>query len=91
MQTGESSIDVLLLTQRDCSFCEQARELLERLSTEYPLRVVTRDLDGPGGPELALETGILFAPGILLDGEGFSYGRPSERRLRRELDRRLAT
>ncbi len=32
---------------------------------------------------------MLFPPGIFLDGEPFSYGRPSERKLRRELERRL--
>lgn len=31
----------------------------------------------------------MFPPGIFLDGEPFSYGRPSERKLRRELERRL--
>lgn len=30
---------------------------------------------------------MLFAPGVLLDGTMFSYGRLSERRLRRHLDR----
>ena len=38
---------------------------------------------------LAVHSGLLFPPGIFLDGEPFSYGRPSERRLRREIERRL--
>lgn len=32
--------------------------------------------------------GILFAPGVLVDGAPFSYGRRSERKLRRHLARR---
>jgi len=36
-----------------------------------------------------MKGGLLFPPGILIDGEPFSYGRPSERKLRHELDRRL--
>lgn len=84
------SVQVLLLTQESCEFCEQARELLERLSEEYPLRMRRLALDSSRGRELAGGGGILFAPGIFLDGEPFSYGRLSERRLRRELDRRLA-
>jgi hypothetical protein len=31
----------------------------------------------------------MFAPGVLVDGEPFSYGRLSERKLRRELRRRV--
>lgn len=36
-----------------------------------------------------MKGGLLFPPGVLIDGEPFSYGRLSERKLRRELDRRL--
>ena len=81
----------LVLTQEHCAFCEQAREILARLATEYPLTVSTLDLGSPAGQALALRGGILFAPGIFLDDEAFSYGRPSERKLRRELDRRVGT
>jgi hypothetical protein len=80
-------IEVLLLTQDDCAYCGQARELLEDLAGEYPLAIRSRDLDSPEGRALATSGGIMFAPGIFLDGEPFSYGRPSERRLRRELGR----
>ncbi|MGH2954951.1 MAG: glutaredoxin family protein [Solirubrobacterales bacterium] len=90
MGAHDQTVEVLLLTQDECTYCEQARELLERLSGEYPLDVRSRELDSPEGRELAARGGIFFAPGIFLDGEPFSYGRPSERRLRRELRRRLA-
>lgn len=83
-------MNVLLLTQANCSLCEQARELLERLSTEYPLLVSMLDVASPEGAALAERGGILFPPGLLLDGEAFSYGRLSERKLRQELERRLA-
>lgn len=82
------SVEVLLLTEESCQFCEQAREVLERLSEEYPLSIRALALDSSRGRELAASGGILFAPGVLLDGEAFSYGRLSERKLRRELDRR---
>jgi hypothetical protein len=32
---------------------------------------------------------VLFAPGVLVDGAPFSYGRLSERKLRRTLDKHL--
>ena len=37
---------------------------------------------------MARAAGIMFPPGILIDGEPFSYGRPSERKLRRALQSR---
>ena len=80
---------ILLLTKEHCGFCEQARDILDRLSREYWLSVATLDIVSPEGQRLAAQGGLLFPPGILINGEPFSYGRLSERRLRRELDRRL--
>jgi hypothetical protein len=54
------------------------------------LSITTIDLNSPEGQGIATRGGILFPPGIFLDGKPFSYGRPSERRLRRELERRLS-
>lgn len=85
------SVDVTLLVQHDCGFCEDAKRILGRLKREYPLDVQTVDLATPQGRELASGAGVLFAPGILLDGEAFSYGRPSERKLRKAFARRLAS
>ena len=82
-------MDVLLLTQDHCGFCAQAKEILARLSSEYGFSVSTIDLNSPKGQALALRGGVLFPPGIFLDDEPFSYGRPSERKLRRELELRL--
>lgn len=82
-------MEVLLLTQENCGFCAQAKELLDRLSGEYELSVTTLDLNSPEGQALAMRGGVLFPPGIFIDGEPFSYGRPSERKLRREIEGRL--
>ena len=81
-------IPLLVLVQEHCAFCEQARDILERLSHEYPMVLSTLDMGSPEGLQLATQGGLLFPPGILIDGEPFSYGRLSERKLRRELDRR---
>ncbi len=81
-------MQVVLLTQKDCAFCTHANELLDRLSAEYGFTVSTLDVSTPEGEALAVRSGILFPPGIFLDGEAFSYGRPSERKLRQELERR---
>jgi len=80
---------ILLLTQEHCGFCEQAQEILGRLAREYWLSVTPLDMGSPEGQRLVVHSGLLFPPGILIDGEPFSYGRLSERKLRRELDRRM--
>ena len=82
-------MELLLLTRENCAFCDQAKELLERLSAEYVVELATVDLDTVEGQKLAERGGVLFPPGIFVDGDPFSYGRPSERRLRRELERRI--
>ncbi len=82
-------MEVTLLTQENCALCDQAKEVLDRLSTEYPISVSTLDLGTPEGQTLAWRGGVMFPPGIFIGGEPYSYGRPSEKKLRRELDRRL--
>lgn len=80
-------IDVLLLTQPDCHFCQRAEEVLRRVGQDHPLRVRRIGLDSDLGQTLAARHGVLFAPAVLVEGEFLSYGRLSERLLRRRLDR----
>jgi glutaredoxin len=82
-------MELLILAEENCGFCEDAKSIASRLSREYGLTVVTRELNSEEGREFAARGGVLFPPGIFIDGEPFSYGRLSERALRRELDRRL--
>lgn len=81
-------MDVVLITQEHCAFCGDAKRLLERLGGDYGLDVREVDLNTPEGEALARDAGVVFPPGIIVDGDTVSHGRPSERRLRRELDRR---
>jgi hypothetical protein len=78
---------VTLLTQEDCALCEHAKQVLARVSADHALQVTEIDLAGERGRALAIEAGVLFAPGILLDGRPFGHGRLSERKLRRALAR----
>ncbi len=89
MRPKHEPIHVLVLTQDQCGFCAQAYDLLHRLAQEYELVISTLAVDSQDGRALALQAGILFPPGIFLDGQPFSYGRLSEKKLRRELDRRV--
>jgi glutaredoxin len=80
-------IDITVLSQADCPFCDHAAAVLDRVGQDYPLAVRRLGLDTDEGRRLASRHQVLFAPGIVLDGQLFSYGRLSERRLRRHLTR----
>jgi hypothetical protein len=80
-----------LLTQADCALCEHAKGVLARVGADHPLEVAEINLASEHGRALAARAGVLFAPGVLIDGLPFGYGRLSERRLRRALDRLTAT
>ena len=79
--------EVTLLTQPACSLCDQAKTVLTGLQREALVTVREVDLTSPQGRELAIRHGVLFAPGVLVDGQPFSYGRLSEKKLRRHLAR----
>jgi hypothetical protein len=83
-------MEITLLTQTSCALCELAKAILARLGEQYPLSVTEVDLRTEMGRHLAAEAGVMFAPGVLVDGQPFSYGRLSERKLRRLLERRAA-
>lgn len=78
---------MILLTKEECRYCEQAKEVLARLAPELGLRVRELALDSEEGRRLVAGSGALFPPVVILDGEPFSYGRLSERRLRKALAR----
>src|SRR5439155_152448 len=85
----ERVIRVTLLTRPDCRHCDDAKRILDELAREYPLQLATLDIDSAAGQQLALNGGLLFPPGIVLDERPFCYGRPSRGRRRRDQDRAL--
>lgn len=76
---------VTLLTQPNCTLCHHAKQVLARVARDVPLEVEELDLGGDEGRRLAADAGVSFAPGVLLDGRPFGYGRVSERKLRKAL------
>lgn len=83
-------IPVVLLTQASCDLCAHAKEVLDRVAEDFALDVRTLDMGIEEGKALADQGGVLFPPGVLVAGRPFSYGRLSERKLRRELARLIA-
>lgn len=85
-----STLRVTVLSAPACELCEHAKAVLARLGEDYDLDVEELSTQTEQGRRLMLEHRVAFPPGVLLDGEPFSYGRLSERKLRRELERRGA-
>jgi glutaredoxin len=81
---------ITLLTQEDCAYCEHAKKVLARVGEDHPLEITEISLASEQGRALAVRAGVHFAPGLLIDGRPFGYGRISERRLRRTLQRLAA-
>ncbi len=82
------SLLATLLTTTHCSLCEQAEGVLRQLQSEGVIEVETVDLASPEGQRLWAAARVPFPPVLFLDDEPFSFGRLSERKLRRELARR---
>lgn len=82
-------VRITLLTQSSCASCDHAKQVLSRVGQDYPLRITEIDLASEQGQRLAAGAGVLFAPGVLLEDQPFSFGRLSERKLRRTLGKRL--
>lgn len=78
---------ITLLSQADCQLCEHAKQVLAEIARDVPITVEEIDLASETGRRLAAAAGMLFAPGVLLDGRPFGYGRLSERKLRKALAR----
>jgi thiol-disulfide isomerase/thioredoxin len=90
MDRPNSPLPVVLVTRTGCGLCEQAAGVLQRLAEEYPISVAALDFDTARGQELAQRTGILYVPGVVIDGMAVVEGRISEKVLRHEIERRIA-
>ncbi|MHB8328600.1 MAG: glutaredoxin family protein [Acidimicrobiales bacterium] len=82
---------VTLLTTPECRLCDHAKQVLDRVAVDHDLTVETVSIQTERGHELTVKHKLAFPPGVLLDDRPFSYGRLSERKLRRELERIGAT
>jgi glutaredoxin len=78
-------VEITLLTQPDCHYCGHAKQVLDRVGRDHPLRITEINLASPQGQQLASRAGVLFAPGVLVNDQPFCFGRLSERKLRRAL------
>ena len=83
--------EITIVTTEDCTFCEQAKQMLARVAADAHVEVREVPLDSPEGRQITATIAAPFPPVVLLDGDAFSYGRLSERRLRKALAGRVGT
>ena len=83
---SEAEHHITVLTQDDCQLCDHAKGVLGRVAADHPLRIEEISLNSDQGRALAARAGVLFAPGVFVDGALFGFGRLSERKLRRALN-----
>jgi glutaredoxin len=76
---------ITFLTQQSCHLCDQAKTTLDELNGDFDLTIDEIPIDSPEGRSVAASAGIMFPPGVLIDGTPFSYGRLSARKLRKAL------
>lgn len=76
---------ITLVTKPDCDLCNHAKDVLARVAADTDIDVEIVDLASDHGRQLAEQAGMAFPPGVLLDRVPFSYGRLSERKLRKAL------
>ena len=85
------STRITIVTKDDCALCDHAKEVIARVGDEFDIELELVGLETARGREVALQSGMVFPPAVLVDGQPFAYGRLSERKLRRELEQRPAT
>lgn len=81
-------VNITILTQVSCALCDHAKEILTRTSVEFRIDVQEIRMETEEGRNLAIQNGVMFAPGVFIDGKLFSYGRLSEKKLRHHLERK---
>ncbi|MHB8378319.1 MAG: glutaredoxin family protein [Acidimicrobiales bacterium] len=78
--------EITLLTMTSCRLCDDAKVVLDRVALDFDLTIESISMDTTRGRALMIEHQLIFPPGVLINGAPFSYGRLSERRLRRTLE-----
>ena len=81
-------ISITLLTAPSCHLCDDAKGVLDRVAADFAFTIEVVPTTTDRGQKLMIEHRVAFPPGVLINDKPFSYGRLSERRLRRELEHR---
>jgi len=86
-----NSITIELISTFACHRCEAARTRLQTLLAEVnDERIHYREVNVLQALDYAVSLGVLMTPAIAIDGELIFPALPSQGRLRRELQQRIA-
>ena len=88
MRDGQIIAQITLIEAPGCHFCEEATETLARLAENYALEVVKLDSSSDRGRYLLEAHRSPMSPLVLVDGQVFTWGRLSERKLAKLLQAR---
>ena len=88
---NRDAVHATLVTAPGCHLCDHARQVLLRLQRAWPLVVEEVEWNSAEGQAFVRRDGVPFPPALYVGGEFYGYGRLSEGRLQRLLERRVAT
>ncbi len=87
-----TSISIELFSTSACNRCAQAKQRLHKLVMEIGEETIAyREVDVLEELDYAVSLGVLTTPCIAFDGELVFTAMPSEKTLRAEIDKRVAT
>lgn len=75
-------VKVLILTTPGCVTCSQVESMLDKLKVKYKVIDVTKD------PKILKKYPIMAAPGVVINGKLEFTGVPSEKDLRKALNKK---
>ncbi len=78
---------VLVLTSVGCHLCEDAKEGLTELASEYPMEIREVDLASAEGASLAERYHPPLPPAVIVNDNLFSSGRLPRRKMRKMLEK----
>jgi len=79
-----------LLTKQNCPLCDHAKDVIARVEVDFIVETEMIWLETPEGESFAARHNTPFPPVLAIDGVLHGYGRLSEKKLRRELERLAA-
>jgi glutaredoxin len=87
-----ASITIELFSTSACNRCAQAKQRLHELAMEFGEGTIAyREVDVLEELDYAVSLGVLTTPCIAFDGELVFTAMPSKKKLRAEIDKRVAT
>ena len=87
-----TSITIELFSTSGCNRCAQAKQRLQNMVMEFGGGTIAyREVDVLDELDYAVSLGVLTPPCIAIDGELVFTAMPSKKKLRAEIDKRVAT